>query len=197
MSKFISHFLLGTFLLSCQTQIFAKADPTHVTGKSWTNDQYKELFNKVLRGNPVTLFRIQKSSNTIKATINTIKHAPRVTPSEEAEFVKLQLNTSLELVKPFIDDIKIYKDIIKPLLLESLTHHKAHEQLLIKFLNSANPKESLETFTEREIKTVPQLEAILFEIQVFFADLFASLSQETKDAYKAFLTKNSPKQQKN
>lgn len=162
-----------------------------VEGHAWKkNDQAVKLFDIFLRSNPITLYRVQKSSQIIKKTHETLKTSIKATPAQEAAFVREQLNKSLELVRPFIDDIRGFKDIIAPLLNESQTTHTTKQNYLTKFLNGAD---KLEVFTDREIKTVEQLENLLHEIQGFFADLFASLSKETKDAYKAFLAKNSNK----
>jgi hypothetical protein len=189
MNKAIASFLLGLSVFSFQTQIIAKDDLSHVAGKAWAHEN-KKLFDIFLRSNPITLFRIQKSSNTIKETVTALKTTKNSSAAQETEFVKAQLNKSLELVKPFIDDIRGYKDLIEPLLKESLAHHNAKDLYLVKFFNTADSKEKLETFTDREIRTVAQLQNMLHELQGFFADLFASLSKETKDAYKAFLSKN-------
>jgi hypothetical protein len=179
-------FLASLALFSAASPLSALAE-NHVWKK---NEEAVKLFDIFLRSNPVTLYRIQKSSMAIKATHAAIKNATKTNQAQEAAFVKSQLDKSLELVKPFIDDIHGFKDIIIPLINDSQIAHGVKKNYLTKFLNGAD---KLEVFTDREIKTVEQLENLLHEIQGFFSDLFASLSQETKDSYKAFIGKNSKK----
>lgn len=193
MNKIFRFFLFNLALVGSFAVVNAREQQTHaaakVTGKAWEHGN-KKLFDIFLRSNPVTLFRIQKSSKTIQETASHLADTTKLNLASEAEFVKAQLNKSLELVQPFIDDIRGYKDLIEPLLSESLKNHKFEHKILLSFFDSPT-KESLDAFTTREVKTVQQLRNLLLEIQGFFADLFVSLSKETKDAYKAFLAKNS------
>ena len=182
-----------TKLFLASLALFCAAAPLSASseGHAWKkNDQAVKLFDIFLRSNPITLYRIQKSFIAIKATHAALKNVTKTSPDQESVFVKAQIDKSLELVKPFIDDIHGFKDIIFPLLNESQINHSAKKNYLTKFLNGGD---KLEVFTDREIKTVEQLENLLHEVQGFFSDLFASLSHETKDAYKAFIAKNSKK----
>lgn len=158
-------------------------------GKAWKHENAK-LFDVFLRANPVTLYRIHKSSKTIQETNGVLKTAQqnRFDSAREAEFVKAQLEQALVLVKPFINDIRGYKDLILPLLTESYAVHGIKNAYMSRFLSGSD---TLEVFTAREVKTVEALQGLLQEIHGFFADLFASLSKETKDAYKAFVAKQS------
>lgn len=166
------------------------ATATH--GIAWKNDKAK-LFDVFLRTNPVVLYRVHKSSKTIQETLATLKTAMhhKNTPQEEAVFVKAQLDQTLVLVKPFIDDIRGYKDLVVPLLSESYSSHSIGHTTLKKFLDG---NESLEIFVTKEVKTIESLSNLLLEIQAFFADLFTSLSKETVTSYKAFITEQSKKQ---
>lgn len=173
--------------------IFCAATQSPVSaaeGKEWKNPNSR-LFDLFLRTNPVTLYRIHKSTREIQITSNTVKaNQLKFVGSEEAAFVKKNLNQALTFVQPFINDIRGYKDLILPLLNESAANHGVKQSHMARFLTG---KDELEIFTDREIRTVESLQTMLTEIQGFFADLFASLSKETKDAYKAFVASNSKK----
>ena len=163
---------------------------TALEGKVWKSENAR-LFDLFLRQNPISLFRIHKSTREIQTTSNAIKaNQQKFSGNEEAAFVKKNLNQALTFVQPFINDIRSYKDLILPLLNESAINHGITQSHMTRFLSG---KEFLEVFTDREIRTVESLQTILNEIQGFFADLFASLSKDTKDAYKAFVASNSKK----
>ncbi|MBM3887286.1 hypothetical protein FJ364_05135 [Candidatus Dependentiae bacterium] len=178
-------------LMSLAFTSISMATATASEGKTWVkNDQAVKLFDIFLRSNPITLYRIQKSSHLIKSTHAALKNVHKMNPTQEAEFVKAQLDKALELVKPFIDDIRGFKDVISPLLNESFASHGLTSHYLSDF-PTGNDK--LETFVANNIKTTEQLQHLLSEIQAFFADLFASLSPDTLKAYKEFIAKNSSK----
>lgn len=185
MNNFVKTTIASLILISASLSSIAA-----VEGKVWKNDNAR-LFDLFLRTNPVSLYRIHKSTREIQTTSAAIKaNQQKFTAAQEAEFVKKNLNQALTFVQPFINDIRGYKDLILPLLNESALNHGIKQSHMARFLAGKDP---LETFTDREIMTVESLQAILNEIQGFFADMFASLSPETKNAYKAFVASNSKK----
>lgn len=186
-----SKFLMATVMISCSLATSAQA--AH-EGKAWKHDNAK-MFDLFLRTNSIVVYRVHKSMKTIHETNTALKsaHEIKATPAQEAEFVQAQLNKSLELVKPFMNDIRGYKDLIMPLLNESAINHHFKSKHLETFLKG---NQDLETYTKSSVKTVASLEVLLQEIQGFFADLFASLSKETKDSYQAFVAKQQKSQKK-
>ena len=171
----------------------AKTPPSAaIKGKKWTsNEQAIKLLNIYLRSNPMTVLEIQKSVQTIRTTGATLRSMNKFASAQEEEvFVHNTISVAIDLIKPFIDTIRSNKDMIKSILEETLTHHQASQKLLLRFLVG---NENIETFSKREIKTIPQLQNLLHEIEGFFADLFASMSDEVKAAYKKFIADNSKK----
>lgn len=185
MKNFVKTALAGIVLFAASSNQVAA-----IEGKAWKSDNAR-LFDLFLRTNPVSLFRIHKSTREIQTTSNALKSSLQaLTRDQEAAFVKKNLDQALTFVQPFINDIRGYKDLILPLLNESAINHGIKQSHMARFLGG---KEDLEAFTTREIRTVESLQALLEEIQGFFSDMFASLSKETKDTYKSFVASNSKK----
>ncbi len=180
MSTFSKIFLTGLFLIA------APLCSAHApVGKAFKNENVKLLDIK-LRNTLVVIYRIHKSSHEINKSIGLLKtaHQNKTHTGQEAEFVKIQLSQSLQLVAPFINDIRAFKDLIIPLVQESNKNHDIKNSSLTNFLNSGD---TLDVFTGKNITSIESLQALLEEIHVFFLDLFASLSKETKDAYKKYI----------
>ncbi len=196
--------LFSVSLLQAETAVRAEApahlDATHekhhhatrshtVTGIAWKNESAK-LFDLILGTKLFALSQIHKASVSVTKAVTNLKslHPVKHDPSKEADVVKTQIAESLALVRPFLDDIRDQKALLLPLFAETAASHKLQTTYLTKFLNGT---ENLDTFVGREIKSIPALQNLLTEIQSLFADLFASLSDNTKKNYKAFLAANS------
>lgn len=167
----------------------------HITGKALKHTNAKLLDIK-FSTSILSVYRIHKSSSNIKKCLEMlatpIHHKDQKVP--DVGFIKTQLDQSLKLVEPFINDIRSYKDLILPLVNESNKNHTITNSYLTRFLNGAD---ALDEFTNKNITSLESLQGLLKEVQAFLLDLLASISKETKDAYKTYIAAETAKQQSN
>ncbi len=191
MKTYMVSVIVSAFCLALPVVNAGKAIPANknqIKGKILTCPEMPML-DTMLTANPIGTLRMNLAYNSAKKTLAEL-HTLQDTPQE----ITAKMTILLAPVEEFFSIIQSFSSVIKPLVEESLLEKDATGNYVyprnkrVYLLDFFKTTGGASAFFKSNVTTKKALEDVCEEFRTFFANLNASLSEESKKSYKILVT---------